>query len=160
MLAQLQFPLAAAAMLAAAIAGSGFALFALAPSALAAEQVIYVQGGLALGGYDPVSYHQDGQPTRGKPEFETEWMNASWRFSSAENLAAFTADPERYAPAYGGYCAFAVSKGSLQPGDPKIWRIVDDRLYLNLSPSTQAKWEADIPGSVASADQNWPQLTE
>ena len=160
MLAQIHIPLAVAAMLAAAIAGSGFAIFALAPSALAAQQIIHVQGGLALSGYDPVSYHVDGRPSRGKAEFETVWMGAAWRFASQENLDAFLSDPERYAPAYGGHCAYAVSKGSLQPGDPTIWRIVDDRLYLNLSPSTMSKWEADIPGSLAKAERNWPELSE
>jgi hypothetical protein len=160
MLAQIHFPLAAAAMVAAAIAGSGFALFALAPSAIAAEQIVHVQGGLALSGYDPVAYHIDGRPRRGSLDNETEWMGARWRFASQENLAAFLADPERYAPAYGGYCAYAVSQGSLQPGDPRIWRIVDGKLYLNLSPSTMSKWEADIPGSLARADQNWPDLTD
>lgn len=160
MLAQLQFPLAAAAMIVAAIAGSGFAFFALSPSARAAEQMVHVQGGLALGGYDTVAYHVDSKPMRGISDIQTEWMGATWWFSSQENLAAFMADPERYAPAYGGFCAFAVSKGSLQPGDPRMWRIVDDKLYLNLSPSTMSKWEADIPGALAKADRNWPQLTE
>ncbi len=159
MLAQLQFPLAAAAMIAAAIAGSGFAFFALSPSAKAAEQMIHVQGGLALGGYDAVAYHVDDQAKRGTSEFRTEWMGATWKFSSPENLAAFLADPERYAPAYGGHCAYAVSKGSLQPGDPRMWRIVDGKLYLNLSPSTMSKWEADIPGSLAKADRKWPDLS-
>ncbi len=160
MLAQIHIPLAAASLLVAAIAGSGFALFVMAPSARAAEQVVHVQGGLAMGGYDPVAYHVDGRPTRGSSEFETEWMGAQWRFASAENLAAFQSAPDIYAPAYGGYCAYAVSKGSLRPGDPKIWRIVDGKLYLNLSPSIQSKWEKDIPASLARANQNWPELSE
>ena len=160
MLAQIHIPLAAVALLVAAAAGSGFAFFALTPVAFAAEQVFHLQGGLAMGGYDPVSYHLDGRPVRGDKTFETTWMNATWRFSSEEHLAAFLAEPDRYAPAYGGYCAYAVSKGSLQPGNPNIWRIVDGRLYLNLSPSTMSKWEADIPASLAKADRNWPGLAE
>ena len=81
-----------------------------------------------------------------------------WLFSSAENLAAFEADPDAYAPQYGGYCAWAVSQDYTARGNPKNWTIVDNKLYLNYSNKIQARWEKDIPGFIALADGNWPSV--
>ena len=116
--------------------------------------------GVAIEGHDPVAYHRDGRPTKGSQDHVHEWMGAKWRFASAENRDRFAADPERYAPAYGGYCAYAVSKGTTAGIDPQAWRIVDGRLYLNLSPAVQALWEQDIPRHVRQADENWPRLRD
>ena len=85
---------------------------------------------------------------------------ATWRFSSAANLAAFEADPEAYAPQYGGYCAWAVSQGYTASTDPTAWRIVDGKLYLNYSQGVQRRWEQDIPGNIVKADTNWPKVLE
>ena len=82
----------------------------------------------------------------------------TWRFASASNRERFEREPERYAPQYGGYCAYAVSYGSTAPGDPHAWKIVDGRLYLNVNARIQAEWEKDIPGHVRKADANWPRL--
>lgn len=111
---------------------------------------------LAVGGYDPVAYFKAGKPVEGKAQFTTEYKGATWRFSSEENLNAFKADPAAYAPQYGGYCAWAVSQGYTASGDPNVWAIVNNKLYLNYDKSVQAKWEKDIPGFIAKADKNWP----
>ncbi len=114
--------------------------------------------GLALHGYDPVAYFTDGVPTAGSPDHTFEWMGATWRFANAENRDAFAAAPERYAPQYGGYCAYAVSKGYTADADPAAWKIVDGRLYLNYSPKVQKIWQEDVPGRIASADAHWSKL--
>ena len=126
--------------------------------ALPARAAAFSEGGLAIRGYDPVAYFTQGAPTRGRPEFETRHDGATWRFANAENLAAFEADPARYAPQYGGYCAYAVALGSKSPTDPAAWKIVDGKLYLNLNRGIQRRWEADIPGFIARGDANWPAL--
>ena len=112
--------------------------------------------GVAVGGYDPVAYFNEHKPVPGKPDISYSWKGATWRFASEQNRDAFKAMPEKYAPQYGGYCAYAVAKGSTVQGDPKAWHIVDGKLYLNLSPSVQKLWEKDIPGYIKAANKNWP----
>jgi len=90
--------------------------------------------------------------------FKTEWNGAVWQFANAQNLAKFTANPEKYAPQYGGYCAKALSDGNLASVDPNVWEIVDGKLYLNYSPQAQKEWETDIPGKIAKADKLWPKI--
>ena len=149
--------LAASAVLALASASA----LAAAP-AHAAEDLIYT--GLfsnnAVGGYDTVAYHTQGAPVRGSREFETEWNGATWRFSSQANLELFLADPDAYAPQYGGYCAWAMAQGQTAKGDPEVWRIVDGALYLNFDRNVQARWEQDIPGYIERADANYPAILE
>ena len=94
----------------------------------------------------------------GKADITYSWKGATWRFASAQNRDAFKADPEKYAPQYGGYCAYAVSQGATAKGDPKVWSVVDGKLYLNLSASVQKTWEKDVPGYIKSADKNWPEV--
>lgn len=115
---------------------------------------------LAVGGYDPVSYFSDGKPVEGSSDYEYEWKGATWRFASAAHLAAFKADPGKYAPQYGGYCAWAVSQGYTASADPDVWRIVDGKLYLNYSKDIQLKWEKDVPGNISKADANWPKVLD
>lgn len=114
--------------------------------------------GTAIEGYDPVAYFTDGAPVEGEGEFEHEWMGATWYFASAENRDLFVADPEKYAPQYGGYCAYAVSQGATASIDPEAWRIEDGKLYLNLNKDIQAIWQQDVPGYIAKADGNWPTI--
>ncbi len=116
--------------------------------------------GNAIEGYDPVAYHTAGQPMEGSSDFEYEWQDATWRFVSAENRDLFAADPEKYAPAYGGYCAYGVSQGAKPNIDPDAWSIVDDQLYLNLNKKIQARWEKDIPGYITKADKIWPTIMD
>ncbi len=112
--------------------------------------------GLAIRGADPVAYFTEGQPVLGSAEFEYEWQGTTWRFSSAEHRDLFAAAPEDYAPQYGGFCAWAVSQGYTAPVDPNAWKIVDDKLYLNVNQRIQRRWESNISGHIAQADANWP----
>lgn len=111
---------------------------------------------LAVGGYDPVAYFSEGRPVKGDRQFTLKHLGAEWRFASAANRDAFAADPQKFAPQYGGYCAWAVSQGYTASGDPQHWRIVRGKLYLNYDAEVQKKWEADIPGFIAKADRQWP----
>lgn len=129
------------------------------PAAVAVEPVnTTFFGNLAIEGYDPVAYFADGAPAKGSKQHQLEWHGANWRFASAEHLEAFRAAPEKYAPQYGGYCAWAVAQNSTAGIDPAAWRIVDDKLYLNYSKDVQQKWVQDIAGNIAAADANWPGL--
>ena len=110
----------------------------------------------AVSGYDTVAYFTDGKPVKGNSSITHEYMGAVWQFASEDNKAKFIADPEKYAPQYGGYCAWAVSQGYTASGDPKYWKIVDGKLYLNYDASVQKRWEKDIPGFISAADKNWP----
>ncbi len=134
------------------------ALAAVAPSARAAEPEIFtgLVPGVAVGGYDPVAYFKDGAPKDGSDAFTTEWQGVTWRFSSAENLAAFQQAPQSFAPQYGGYCAYAVSKGATAKGEPLAWTIADGKLYLNYSEAVRETWRQDIPGNIEKANGNWP----
>lgn len=116
--------------------------------------------GVAVGGYDPVAYFKDGGPKDGSDQFTTEWQGAKWRFSSQENLDAFTANPQSFAPQYGGYCAYAVSKGATAKGEPEAWSIVDGKLYLNYSDEVRGVWRQDAPGNIVKANANWPKVLD
>ena len=110
----------------------------------------------AVGGYDPVAYFTERKPVKGDSRFVTQYAGAEWRFASAENRDKFIAEPQHYAPQYGGYCAWAVADGSTASADPQRWKIVDDKLYLNYDADVQKKWELDIAGNIRKADKNWP----
>ncbi len=114
--------------------------------------------GKAAEGYDVVSYFLDGKAVEGSGDHVFTWKDVEWRFSSQEHKDLFAANPEKYAPQYGGYCAYAVSKGYTASVDPEAWSIVDGKLYLNYSKSVQSTWEADIPGYINSANSNWPKI--
>jgi len=115
-------------------------------------------GGVALDGFDPVAYFTDGRPVEGSRDFAYEWQGATWRFASAAHRDLFAAAPEKYAPQYGGYCAWAVAHGYTADTDPEAWSVVDGKLYLNYNLEVRGKWERDVPGYIAKADQNWPGL--
>ena len=114
--------------------------------------------GVAVKGYDVVAYFRQSAPVKGSPEFKQEWMGATWLFSSAENRDLFAGDPDKYAPRYGGYCAYAVSEGHTASIDPEAWRIAHSRLYLNYSKGVQKKWEKDQATRIDRANRNWPRL--
>jgi YHS domain-containing protein len=113
---------------------------------------------LALDGYDPVAYFKSGKATKGSASHVSTWNSATWHFSSAANKTAFDANPPSFAPQFGGYCAWAVSEGYTAKGDPNIWRIVDDKLYVNYNASVQRSWEKDVPGHIAKGERNWPKV--
>jgi YHS domain-containing protein len=112
--------------------------------------------GLALRGYDTVAYFTENNPVPGNEQYRHTWNGARWHFASEENRNAFVRNPERYAPQYGGYCAYAVSHGYTADGDPQVWKIVDRKLYLNYNREARELWEEDVPGNIAKGDGNWP----
>ena len=124
--------------------------------ALAAKPSVFATGGIAINGYDPVAYFTESAPVKGDMAHSSDWEGAKVLFASADNKAMFDADPEKFAPKYGGYCAYAVSKGATAPTDPNAWTVHEDRLYLNFSVDVRSIWKQDIPGNVAKADANWP----
>jgi YHS domain-containing protein len=113
---------------------------------------------VAIRGYDPVAYFTEQKPVRGSEQFRYSWMGATWLFASAANRDQFAANPAQYAPQYGGYCSYAVSKGHTASIDPEAWHIVDGKLYLNYSKGVQKTWEKDVPENIQKVDQNWPEL--
>lgn len=122
------------------------------------EIVVFSEDGLAIRGADPVAYFTQGNYVIGQADYAYEWGGVTWQFASIENRDAFAANPEQYAPQYGGFCAWAVSQGYTAPIDPNAWKIVDGKLYLNYNQDVQKNWEKDIPGNIAKANANWPQV--
>ncbi|MFV0574619.1 MAG: YHS domain-containing (seleno)protein [Vibrio sp.] len=115
----------------------------------------------AVDGYDTVAYFTEGKPVEGKKEFTTSYKGADWLFASQEHLDMFKADPEKYAPQYGGYCAWAVAaKNELYSGDPERWAVYNDKLYLNYDKSVQDMWVKDKDGFIATANKNWPAILD
>jgi YHS domain-containing protein len=114
--------------------------------------------GVALKGHDPVSYFKENRPVKGSPEITHAWMGATWQFASVENRDAFRANPEQYAPQFGGYCSWAVSNNYTADIDPEAWKIVDGKLYLNYNKSVRKKWEEDLHKRIEDGHRNWPNL--
>ncbi|MGF1607188.1 MAG: YHS domain-containing (seleno)protein [Rhodothalassiaceae bacterium] len=149
-------------ILAVALVGLGLA----SAPALAAKPEIYVkEGGIfssgwdyALNGYDPVAYFTEGKPVQGDDAHVYEYKGAKFRFASEEHLEQFKADPDKYRPQFGGYCAYAVAKGQTAAGDPEVWAIEEGKLYLNLNKGIQKKWFEDVPGHIDQANANWPKV--
>ncbi len=137
-------------------------LFILTGGAALAASEIYTGtfSDTAVSGYDAVAYFTQGEPAKGSNDFQTEYKGVAWKFASQENLDLFKADPEKYAPQYGGYCAYAVAQGTTASADPLQWKIVDEKLYLNYNADIRKRWEQDIPGYIVKANSNWPKLME
>ncbi len=139
----------------------------LSASAMAAERINtlerkgffgYKPNGIALRGYDTVAYFTLSKPVEGKDQFATEWSGATWKFSSQEHLDLFVAEPEKYAPQYGGYCAYGIVQEALVKIEPDLWTIVDDKLYLNYNEKLNNQWKEDIPGYIKAADALFEKL--
>lgn len=135
---------------------SAAALAVLPHAALAKTAQVYSEGTVAIDGTDAVAYFTQSKPVRGKSSITLKWNGAVWQFSSEENRAAFAANPEAYAPQYGGYCSYAVSEGYTASTTPEAWTIVDGKLYLNYSKRVRRIWSKDIPGRITKANANWP----
>ena len=116
-------------------------------------------GGVALGGYDPVAYFTEGAARAGSSEWQAEWGGGTWHFASDAHRTAFLADPEAYAPQFGGHCAFAASLGIKTPGAPETWSIIDGRLFLNANGVAKGLWQA-LPGGGTLAYENWLDVRE
>ena len=133
----------------------GFGAAFAAGSAAQALEEVNIRDGYAVHGYDVVAYFTVGQPTKGVDRFTAEYQGATYRFANAAHRDTFTADPAKYAPQYGGYCAFGTAVGRKFDGDPNAWRIVEGKLYLNVNKQVQARWLKDTAGFIRSADRNW-----
>lgn len=116
-------------------------------------------GDAAIGGYDPVAYFTDHAAVRGMAEHSFDWHGAHWLFVSEEHRALFAGNAAHYAPAYGGYCAFAAADGRLANIDPQAWHIEGGRLFLNYSLDIRRQWLADRAHLIEQADQRWPELS-
>lgn len=141
-----------------ALIGSAILLLVWASVANALDAVHQTFTGKAIDGYDPVAYFASGEPVEGDSDFKFEWNDATWYFASRQNLETFKSDPEKYAPQYGGYCAWAVSQGYTAPTDPEAWDIHNGKLYLNYNKSVQSQWLPNKTDNIAAGDINWPEL--
>ncbi len=135
-------------------------LLAATGTGLQAQAVNVDKDHLALYGYDAVAYQTESAARQGSPEYVATYEGNTYRFATAANRNAFQADPAKYVPAFGGYCAYGVSQGHKVKVDPEAFRVVDGKLYLNYDKSVQKKWLADIPGFIAKANSNWTELKD
>ncbi|MBX3356938.1 MAG: hypothetical protein KF745_00770 [Phycisphaeraceae bacterium] len=116
--------------------------------------------GVALEGYDPVSYFTRAKPVKGDPAITSTYLGATYRFTSGADKATFDADPAKYAPQFGGYCGYAASINTISPVDPMLYQVLDGRLVLQHNQKAWRLWNQDVPGNLAKADQNWPGLVQ
>lgn len=142
------------------LALTGASLISTTLPSFAAKKPVFADGGPAINGYDPVAYFTQSKPVEGSAEFTSQFEGATWQFSSAANRDLFVSDPAKYAPQYGGYCAYAVSKGYTASTSPNAWTIHEDKLYLNFNRAVRAIWSTDVPGNIVKGDANWPKVLE
>ncbi|MEM9342319.1 MAG: YHS domain-containing (seleno)protein [Pseudomonadota bacterium] len=142
---------------------STFMALASTTAAFAGDQYVD-ETGFAVSGYDVVAYFgleqspigtEQPEGVKGNKAITAEYNGATFAFSTEENRDAFVADPARFAPQYDGHCAYGVSKGGKVPANPNLWRIVDDKLYLNITKNVVGFWEEDVPGNITLAEGNW-----
>jgi len=113
-----------------------------------------------ISGYDPVSYFTESAPQRGSGYHVADYQGVTYAFASEEHKVMFEANPGKYAPAYGGWCAYGVAVGKKFVADPTVWKVVDGTLYLNLDKDIQGKWNKDIPGYIQKAEGNWSEVKD
>ncbi|RMF05747.1 MAG: YHS domain-containing protein, partial [Alphaproteobacteria bacterium] len=142
----------------AGLAGAAAAAAGLLPGRAEARPVNATPAGVAIEGFDPVAYFKEGKPVKGSEAFTAEHDGVTWHFASAANRDAFKEAPEKYAPQFGGYCAYAVSRGYTAKIDPQAWSIVAGKLYLNYSLGVRERWAQDKAGNIAKGEANWPRL--
>jgi YHS domain-containing protein len=119
----------------------------------------YEKGGVAIKGYDPVAFFTDKKPVKGSPQHTAEYKGSVFHFASKGSRDLFVANPAKYAPQYNGFCAFGTAGGYKAAIDPVAFTVVDGKLYLNYNTDVRKQWSADIPGFVAKADKNWPEVS-
>lgn len=135
-------------------------LFVSTLSVMAQKSPVFETDGVAVRGYDVVAYFTESKPVKGTPKFTYSWKGVNWNFASAKNRDAFKANPEKYAPQYGGYCAYGTSQGHKAPTQPDAWTIVNDKLYLNYNNDVKATWNKDQKGYIEKANENWPKIRD
>lgn len=109
----------------------------------------------AIHGYDPVSYFE-GSPAKGDSNYSYLWKGATWYFANDKNLSMFKSDPEKYAPQFGGYCAYGMANGYKAATEPDAWTIIEDKLYFNYNVDVRSKWNENRDALIKDADSNWP----
>ena len=134
-------------------------VFAVALS-YAQQNPIYTTRSVAIKGYDPVAYFTEQKALEGSKTISLEWNGATWLFSNEANRDLFKKNPEKYAPQFGGYCAYAISQNYTYRSDPEVWKIVDGKLYLNYDKNTQKEWESKQTAYIRQAGENWPKVLE
>ena len=147
------------ALLATAIRLFSLVVFIASPT-VAVAGAYFEQAGVAIRGYDAVAYFTQGKPVKGSSAFAADYQGSTFHFSSAAHRDAFVADPAKYAPQYGGFCAFGTSRGYKAAIEPSAFTVVDDKLYLNYNRDVQQQWRRDIAGHVRTADRNWPEVSK
>jgi len=141
-----------------ALLGAGIAHAAEPVNTLEKGLFGFKASGVAIRGYDTVAYWTENRPVEGDENITSDYTGATWRFASADNKALFDGDPEKYAPQYGGYCAYGVAKDGLVKIEPENFTILDGKLYLNYDDGVQGLWEADIPDFIRQADRKFEGL--
>ncbi len=116
--------------------------------------------GVAIKGYDAVAYFTDGKAEMGKSDYSYKWNDAEWHFANADHLKMFKENPDKYAPQYGGFCAYGVAHEACGTTDPTAWKIVDGKLYLITNKDIKMKWEKDIMGNIKKSDENWMMMNK
>jgi YHS domain-containing protein len=133
-------------------------LLILGISAFAQKPEIYSADGVAIKGYDAISYFNKETPVKGVKEFSYNWKGADWYFADLKNLELFKSDPLKYAPQYGGYCAYGLSRGYKAPTDPEASTIINGKLYLNYNKEVRVEWKKNQENNIRVADSNWVKL--
>ncbi len=113
---------------------------------------------IAVSGFDPVAYFTEGKPLKGTSQFQFHWHGATWQFSTAAHRELFARDPKKFSPQFGGYCVLGISMGKFFDGDPEVWNIVDEKLYLLGNSEIARRWNEDIHGNIEKATHQWPTL--
>ena len=121
---------------------------------------VFINNGYAANGYDVVAYFSEGKPVKGMTTFAYQWHDAKWLFSSKQNLDSFSHHPEKYAPQFGGYCAYGASEGHKSPTEPDAWSIVNGKLYLTYNKDILERWKKDTTERIGKAEKNWPGLKD
>jgi len=129
-------------------------------NAHAQKSTVYVDKGKAIHGYDPVAFFTLSKPVMGKDSLMYRWNGANWYFADRKDLEAFKGDPEKYAPQYGGYCAYGTAQGHKAPTEADTWSVVDGKLYFNYNQKVKEMWVKDRSGYITKANANWPVIKD
>jgi len=135
-------------------------IFSVITHVSAQKAEVYSPGGKAIKGYDPVAFFTQSKPVMGADSLSYSWNGATWLFSSRQDLDRFKAEPMKYAPQYGGYCAYGTSQGHKAPTEVDTWTVVDGKLYFNYNKKVKEMWVKDQPGYIQKADIQWPQIKD
>ena len=129
-------------------------------NAHAQRSQVYIANGKAIKGYDPVAFFTESKPVMGQDSLTLQWNGAAWYFADRKNLESFRSAPERYAPQYGGYCAYGTAQGHKAPTEADTWTVLDGKLYFNYNQKVKEMWSKDRPGMIKKADKNWPMIKD